>query len=127
MTGGTIRSPLSVRRHSHRMNKCYVEVRIISPGPRSGSFTPQEQTGFVADGADFVFQSRVGQDVSVSEHLKWLHGMLQFQRKQLRTLQEDGVDMVCRIRVRARTVSIEPEALLLMHQCHLRTEISFNP
>jgi hypothetical protein len=66
-------------------------------------------------------------DVSVSEHLKWLHSMLQFQRKHLRKLQEDGVVMICRIRVRARTVTIEPEALLLMHQCHLQTEISFHP
>jgi hypothetical protein len=109
------------------MHKCYVEVRIISPGPRASSFTAEGQTWFVADGADLVFQSRLEQDVPVSDHLKWLHGMLEFQRKQMRTLQEDGVDMVCRIRVRGRTVSIEPEALLLMHQCHLRTEISFNP
>lgn len=80
----------------------------------------------MADGEDFVFNSRLAPDVSVSEHLKWLHSILQFERKWLRKLQEDGVDMVCRIRVRGRTVTIEPEALLLMHQCHLRTEISFN-
>jgi hypothetical protein len=90
-------------------------------------FTSAQQPGFVPDGEDFVFQSRLQPDVSVSEHLKWLHGMLQFERKKLRKLQEDGVDMVCCIRLRERSLTIEPEALLLMHQLHLRTEISFNP
>lgn len=90
-------------------------------------FTSAQQPGFVADGEDFVFRLRLQPDVSVSEHLKWLHGMLHFERKRLRKLQEDGVDMVCRIRVRERSLIIEPEALLLMHQLHLRTEISYNP
>ena len=109
------------------MYKCNVEVRIISPGPRACSITAERASWFVSDGADLVIQSRLEQDTPVSDHLKWLYGVLQFQRKQLRTLQEDGVDMVCRIRVRCRIFSIEPEALLLMHQCHLRTEISFSP
>jgi hypothetical protein len=109
------------------MYKCNVEVRIISPGPRACSITAERASWFVSDGADLVIQSRLEQDTPVSDHLKWLQGILQFQRRQLRTLQEDGVDMVCRIRVRCRNFAIEPEALLLMHQCHLRTEISFNP
>ena len=109
------------------MHKCFVEVRVIKPGVRASSFTTARQTWFVADGEDFVFPSRLDPTASVSEHLKWLHGMLQFERKRLRQLQEDGVDMVCSIRVRGRTLSVEPEALLLMHQCRLRTEISFNP
>jgi hypothetical protein len=109
------------------MHKCFVEVRVIKPGMQASSFTGSGQTWFTPDGEDFVFASRLEPTASVSEHLKWLHGMLQFERKRLRQLQEDGVDMFCSIRVRARTLSIEPEALLLMHQCHLRTEISFNP
>jgi hypothetical protein len=109
------------------MQKCFVEVRVIKPGARASSFTGAEQTWFAPDGEDFVFPSRLKPTASVSEHLKWLHGMLEFERKRLRQLQENGVDMVCSVRVRARTLSIEPEALLLMHQCHLRTEISFNP
>jgi hypothetical protein len=109
------------------MHKCYVEVRIISPGPRASSITAERASWFVPDGADLVLQSRLEEETPVSDHLKWLQGVLQFQRKHLRNLQEDGVDMVCRIRVRCRTFSIEPEALLLMHQCHLRTEVSFNP
>ena len=72
-----------------------------------------------------MFPSPLDPTASVSEHLKWLHGMLQFERKRLRQLQEVGVDMVCRIQVSARTLTIEPAALLLMHQCHLRTEIQF--
>jgi hypothetical protein len=106
------------------MHECFVELRVVKAGPRASSFAT---AGFTPDGEDFVFQSRLEPTDSVSEHLKWLHGIFQFERRRLRKLQEDGVDMVCRIRVRGRTVSIEPEALLLMHKCHLRTEISFNP
>ena len=108
------------------MPKSFVEVRIINPGTKANSFTSAQRERFVPDGKDFVFASRLG-DASVSEHLQWLHGMLYFERKQLRQLQENGLDIVCRIRTRARSLDIDPEALLLMHQCHLRTEISFGP
>jgi hypothetical protein len=109
------------------MHKCFVEVRIVKPGARASMFTSAQQPGFAPDGEDFVFQSRLEPDASVSEHLKWLYGILEFERKRLAKLQADGVEMVCRIRVRGRTLTIEPEALLLMHQLHLRTEVSFNP
>jgi hypothetical protein len=109
------------------VQQSFVEVRVISPGVRASSVTGEQRTWFVPDGEDLVFRSRLPDGASVSEHLKWLHGMLQFQRKHLRQLQEDGVNMVCRIGVRGRSLLIEPEALLLMHHCHLRTEISFSP
>lgn len=37
------------------------------------------------------------------------------------------MDMICRIRLRARIGSIDPEALLLMQQCPLWTELAFHP
>jgi hypothetical protein len=49
------------------------------------------------------------------------------QTRFVRDGEDLGLAIVCRIRVRGRSLDIEPEALLLMHQCHLRTEISFNP
>jgi hypothetical protein len=109
------------------MPKSFVEVRIINPGDKANTFTSKRQTRFLPDGKDFVFPSRLPETASVSEHLKWLHGMLYFERKQLRQLQENGLEIICRIRTRSRSLDIDPEALLLMHQCHLRTEISFNP
>lgn len=105
------------------MDKIMVEVRIVKPGPRASVFTP---VGFVHDGEDLVFRSRLEPDVSVSDHLKWMHGVLQWERKRWRKLQEEGVKMVCQIRAKERTVTIEPEALLLMHQLHLQMEISLN-
>lgn len=109
------------------MPKSFVEVRIVAPGVRASMISGALHTWFVAEGQDFVFTSKLPEESSVSEHLKWLHGMLEFERKRLRQLQENGVATVCRVRVRGRSLEIEPEALLLMHQCHLRTEISFNP
>ena len=108
------------------MPKSFVEVRIINPGVRASMISGSLHTWFAPQGEDFVFTSKLAEDSSVSEHLKWLHGILEFERKRLRQLQEKGVATVCRIRVRSRSLDIEPEALLLMHQCHLRTEISFN-
>ena len=108
-------------------SKTFVELCIINPGERASTITLRREGWFVADRQDFVFQSRLDLGAKPSEHLKWLHMILEHERKWLRQLQEAGVEMVCRIRVRARELAIEPEALLLMHQLHLRTEIEFRP
>ena len=104
------------------MNQPFVEVRIFNGKLLAESFGKSEN-GWCLDDCDLVFSSRLDSESSISEHLKWLRGMLQFERKKLKNLQANGVDMACLIRVKARVVSIEPEALLLMHECHLRTEI----
>jgi hypothetical protein len=51
--------------------------------------------------------------------------MLEFHRKFIRKLEASGVQTIVRISVRGRTLMIEPEALLLAHQLHLKTEIEF--
>lgn len=51
--------------------------------------------------------------------------MLEFHRKSIRKLDADGVHMKVHISLRGRTLSLEPEALLLAHQLHLKTEIEF--
>ena len=61
----------------------------------------------------------------MGEHLNWFHSSLQFHRKFIRNLEADGVLTTVHISVRGRALSLEPEALLLAHQLHLRTEIEF--
>jgi hypothetical protein len=109
------------------VHPCFVEVRVVNPGTRTTLFSYAAKTLFVSDGDDFVCRSRLDPALDVSEHLRWLHMVLQHERKRLRQLLADGVDVFCRIRVRGRTLTIKPDALLLMHQCQLRVEIAFNP
>lgn len=109
------------------MRQSIAEVLILKPCPWVSRLTPGQPSGFVPIGEDWVFQSRLTPGVSVSEHLKWLQGILQFELRKLRKLQEVDVEMICRIRVKERMVTIEAEALFLMHPLHLRTEMSFHP
>ena len=51
--------------------------------------------------------------------------MLEFHRKFIRKLEADGVQTMVHISVRGRSLTIEPEALLLAHQLHLKTQIEF--
>jgi hypothetical protein len=64
-------------------------------------------------------------ELPVGDHLKWFHSLLQFHGKFIRNLEADGVQTTVHISVRSRPVSLEPEALLLAHQPHLKTEIEF--
>jgi hypothetical protein len=107
------------------MHKHRVEVRILSPGDQAQSVQSHFETWFVPDGSDLVFRSALSPELSVSEHLKWFHGMLQFHRKFIRQLEESGIRSVVRISVRERSFTIEPEAVFLAHQLHLTTEIEF--
>jgi hypothetical protein len=109
------------------MHKHRVEVRMLSPGDRAQSVQSHFETWFVPDGSDLVFSSALSPELSVSEHLKWFHGMLQFHRKFIRQLEESGIRTVVRISVRERSFTIEPEAVFLAHQLHLTTEIEFRP
>ena len=107
------------------IHKHHLEVRILSPGARAKSVLSHFETWFAPDGSDLVFKSALSPELSLSEHLKWFHGMLQVHRKFIRQLEDAGIQTVIRIRVRERSFSIEPEAVLLAHQLHLRTEIEF--
>jgi hypothetical protein len=107
------------------MHKHHVEVRIVSPGERAQSVQSHFETWFKPNGADLVFRSALPPELSVSEHLKWFHGMLRSHRKFIRQLAEAGIQTVIRITVRERSFAIEPEAVFLAHQLHLQTEIEF--
>jgi hypothetical protein len=82
-------------------------------------------TYFRAEGEDLVFHSWLADQDSATEHLKWLLGVVQFERKFFRKLEAGGAAAVVAIRSHTRPLCIEPEALLLAHKLHLVTEIHF--
>ena len=105
--------------------KHHVEVRILNSGARAKSVQSHFETWFKPEGGELVFRSALAPELSVSEHLKWFHMMLGHHRKFVRQLEEAGIQTVIRIGVRGRSLTIEPEAVFLAHQLHLKTEIEF--
>ena len=109
------------------IHKNYVEVRILRPGTNTQSVQSRFQTWFVPDGSDLVFRSQLSPELSISEHLKWFHMMLESHRKFIRQLEGLGIHTIVRIVVRECSLIIEPEAVFLAHQLHLKTDIEFRP
>jgi hypothetical protein len=98
------------------------EVRVCRPNASARSML--SGIGFFQpEGDDLVFRSALTGDASVSEHLKWLYGMLKCERKVFRQLEASGTSVVVVIRPHERKLHLTPEALLLMHQFHLSTEV----
>ena len=102
-----------------------VEIHILSPNASARSIA-SGVSFFQPDGDDMVFRSALSSETPVGEHLKWLYGMLQHHRKLFKQLDASGVSMVVAIRVHDRTLDLQPEALLLMHQFHLPTKIELS-
>ncbi|MFN3649460.1 MAG: hypothetical protein ACK47B_07735 [Armatimonadota bacterium] len=105
------------------MTSCQVEVRILAPGTHAESIQERLGDSVKWDGADMVYRSRLIDVASASDHLKWLYGVLEPHRKFFRQLEGFGITAVIRIEIHSRSCVLEPEALLLAHQFHLRTEI----
>src|SRR4051812_13728983 len=101
----------------HKANPAWapVEIRIGHPGPLARDIASRVSF-FQPDGDDLVFRSWLAADQPVSGHLKWLHMMLQHDRKFFRQLEASGVYVVVSIRAQSREFSLAPESLLLMHQ-----------
>ena len=102
--------------------RCAVEVRVCAP-TASARDIASRLPFFLPDCDDLVFRSALAPEEPATEHLKWLYGKLKFERKAFRQLEASGVAVVVRIRAHDRHLVLAPEALLLMHQLHLTTEL----
>ena len=103
-----------------------VEIRVRTPD-KSVAETIRRKfpTFFLVEGNDLVFRSWLAPDESVSNHLKWLHGMIQHEGAFFRKIGAAGIEVVIGIRSSTRPLCLAPEALLLAHKLHLTTEIRF--
>lgn len=104
-----------------------VEIRVRKPNA-DGIARIQKRfpAFFVRDEEDFVFRSALEPSEPVSDHLKWLHCMLQFEGRVFRQLEAAGMGGTVIIRAPAHQLQIEPEALLLAHKLHLKMEVRFS-
>ena len=104
-----------------------VEVRVRNGTPAIVAGLKQAAGCFRKEGRDFVFRSALGDGHSISEHMVWLHGMLQHDYKDFRRSLPNGAEIVVRIYSESRDVSISTQALLLAHKLQLPIEISVWP
>jgi hypothetical protein len=102
-----------------------VEIRVLDTTPAEISQLGQPAGFFKPEGSDFVFRSALGEGHGISEHMVWLHGMLQFDHKRFRQALADGRHMVVRVYLESREVALSPQAILLAHKLQLPIEIVF--
>ena len=108
-----------MRKHSK------VEMRLVNGLEHLVPVQTHFGSWFREDGKDLVFASPLDMTHSVSDHLKWFHSMLQSNRKYIRQLEAGGFPMSCRVLCHERSVTLEPEALLLGHHLHIQIKIEY--
>lgn len=104
---------------------CHVEIRIRRPDASARNIA-LAVGAFAPDGEDLVFVSALRAEEPAAAHLKWLYSMLQHHRKVFRQLEASGAPAVVCVRIFERHLQLPPEAILLMHQFHLGTEIQLS-
>jgi len=106
-----------------RQAKCHVEVRATNPTPATAKLLGRFGAWFVPAGDDLVFRSQLRDCGDVNQHLQWLHGMLQHERKLIRRLDAEGAGLSVRIYCDRLPITLAPESLLIAHQMHLPIEV----
>jgi hypothetical protein len=106
-----------------RPGYCHVEVRAFGIQPDDDVFWCRGGDWFVAEQGDMVFTSALTDTGDINAHLKWLFMVLEFERKKMKQLQDQGVRVVVRVSCTNLPIRIEPDSLLLMHKLHLPVEI----
>ena len=69
-----------------------------------------------------MFRSPLG-EATADAHLKWFHGTLNFDRKRLRRLQDQGLNLVLRVTVRGGACRLSPDAVLAVHLFRIPLEV----
>src|SRR5438876_260922 len=105
-----------------RRTICHAEVRILNPGSVADEIRERFATWFTIQKADLVFSSALRDTGDANAHLKWLLGMLEHERKLIRRLQDQGLQMIARVYCNQLPVLIEPESFYLAHKLHVPIE-----
>lgn len=67
------------------------------------------------ESASIVIESQVPSDKPLNEHLVWLWGMLQHERRHLKTLQAEGAQITVRVLGARRPIEIESNGAEMLH------------
>jgi hypothetical protein len=86
----------------------------ISGAPNAASLTRKIIGGTLVE-SDLVVPSRLAKDASLNEHLVWLWGWLQGERRYLKSLQAEGAKLVVDAQVDGPAIEILPNGAELLH------------
>ena len=67
------------------------------------------------DNGELVIRSRLSPDTALNEHLVWLWGLLQNERRYLKSLQAQGAEIYVHARVFSRPVEVKPNGAEMLH------------
>jgi hypothetical protein len=90
------------------------EVRVSGLSHRKESIC-ERLPGAVIEQGDVVMRSPLEPSKPLNDHLVWFWGMLQHQRRFLKTLQQEGGKLTCRCKVPKGGVTLLPNAAEMLH------------
>ena len=67
------------------------------------------------EGEAIVMRSQLKPENSLNEHLVWLWGMLNIERKLLKTLKQEGAVLECRCEAKKGDIIIKSNAAEMLH------------
>jgi hypothetical protein len=79
----------------------------------------------VAEAGRLLVQSQLSPEASLNEHLVWLWGMLNHNRRALKRFQAEGAEFKCLCRVKKGPISVQPNGAEMLHLlgCELVVEV----
>ena len=91
-----------------------VELRI--GGVSAAAETTRKRLPFATiEGDDIVLQSALPAEASLNEHLVWLWGLLQHERRYLKGLAGRGASIIVRVRGVRQRVEVKPNGAEMLH------------
>ena len=87
----------------------------ISSLPNTASGRRKALAFAVVSGNDLVIESRLAASAPLNEHLVWLWGLLQHERRYLKGLQSEGAVLSVRVRGVGRPLEIKPNGAEMLH------------
>ena len=91
-----------------------VLFKVSNVGPRASVIQEKLPFAIIRDNA-VVAASPLGADVSLNEHLVWLWGMLQHDRRFLKSTTTDGAVLTCECKAPMGVVHLRPNGAEMLH------------
>jgi hypothetical protein len=83
------------------------------PNPAAGVRKSPPYAKVSSDGITIV--SQLGPNATVNEHLVWLWGMLQHERRYLKSLQSEGAAVSVRVHGAGLPIEVRPNGAEMLH------------
>ena len=69
----------------------------------------------IAEKGNIIIRSRLEKSHTLNEHLVWLWGLLKHKRRYIKTIQEEGAEIICYCKVSKGRHNILPNGAEMIH------------